>query len=375
MTKKLTIEEIYKYCKDNNYDLPIINQEYYNSRTPIEFVCDKHGNYYQNWNSHKRGSTGCKLCRYDKTSKSNRLSWESLVNSCKSKGYDIPLNKNEYKNQNSLMTFNCPKHGKYKQSLCSHMQGKTGCKKCEFNKRHSNNLEWNMKKMYDYCKEHNLDLPKEGQKYKNNSTKYTYICPKHGEYSQSWEKHRNGQISCKQCSINNTLLNLNNLNNQCNTQKLDIAINTFNNSGRFYGIFICKVHNIKYRQRIDMHLRGQGCPVCKESHGEKYIRNYLDEHNIKYEPQKRFKDLKDKKLLSYDFYLPKYNILIEYQGIQHYESISFNNKDKTDLEKQQLHDKLKREYAKNNGYKLLELHYSLDTQEKVNKYLTRRIKG
>ena len=137
----------------------------------------------------------------------------------------------------------------------------------------------------------------------------------------------------------------------------------------------CNVCNNTWLTTTSNLLQGYGCPVCRESHGEKYIRNYLDKNNINYIPQKRFHDLKDKTYLSYDFYLPDYNTLIEYQGIQHYESVSFDNKIKTDLEKQQYHDKLKREYAKNNGYKLLELKYTLDNQELVDKYLSRRIKG
>lgn len=68
--------------------------------------------------------------------------------------------------------------------------------------------------------------------------------------------------------------------------------------------------------------------------------------------------------------MPDYNTLIEYQGIQHYESINFRGNGKySNLANQKLHDKLKREYAKNNNYKLLELPYTLDTQEKVSKYL------
>ena len=63
-------------------------------------------------------------------------------------------------------------------------------------------------------------------------------------------------------------------------------------------------------------------------------------------------------------------MLIEYQGIQHYESVNIKGIGKyTNLQKQQYHDKLKREYATNNGYILLEPTYKLDTQEKVNKFL------
>ena len=121
-------------------------------------------------------------------------------------------------------------------------------------------------------------------------------------------------------------------------------------------------------------LQGYGCPICSESHGERFIRNYLDNNNIKYESQKKFNNLKDKQLLSYDFYLPEYNILIEYQGKQHYENNGFFGGEEQ-FKKQQYHDRLKKEYAKKNHYKLLELHYSLDTQDKVDTYLNRRIKG
>lgn len=61
--------------------------------------------------------------------------------------------------------------------------------------------------------------------------------------------------------------------------------------------------------------------------------------------------------------------MIEYQGLQHFKSISFDSKNYTNLEKQQYHDKLKREYAKNSGYTLLEPAYKLNTQEKINDYL------
>lgn len=148
---------------------------------------------------------------------------------------------------------------------------------------------------------------------------------------------------------------------ECKEKDLDLPIENYVNAKTKIKHICSRCGNI-YEQTPYNHLENYGCPICNESHGERYIRNYLDEHNIKYESQKRFHDLKDKTYLSYDFYLPEYNTLIEYQGKQHYESVSFNGKDYTDLEKQQYHDNLKREYAKNNGYKLLELKYTLDTQ-------------
>lgn len=158
---------------------------------------------------------------------------------------------------------------------------------------------------------------------------------------------------------------------ECKSKGLDLPIEDYVNA-------ITKIkHRCSrghvYEQRPDDHIHDKGCSICNESHGEKYIRNYLDKNNINYIPQKKFKELKDKDYLSYDFYLPDYNMLIEYQGKQHYESIDYFGGDNK-FKNQQYHDKLKKEYAKDNGYKLLELHYSLDTQELVNRYLKRRIK-
>lgn len=42
---------------------------------------------------------------------------------------------------------------------------------------------------------------------------------------------------------------------------------------------------------------------------------------------------------------------------------------------QNLHDDMKRQYAKDNGYKLIEIPYTEDTQEKVNKYIEKCLKG
>ena len=41
--------------------------------------------------------------------------------------------------------------------------------------------------------------------------------------------------------------------------------------------------------------------------------------NIKYEEQKTFEGLKYIGKLRFDFYLPDYNLCIEFQGKQHYE--------------------------------------------------------
>ncbi|HHX70106.1 MAG TPA: zinc-ribbon domain-containing protein [Gallicola sp.] len=106
-----------------------------------------------------------------------------------------------------------------------------------------------------------------------------------------------------------------------------------------------------------------GCPNCNLSNGEKKIRQYLDFRGVKYIIQKEFDGLVGLGggLLSYDFYLPDYNLLIEYQGEQHEKPIDFKGLGKKYAKEQfkiqQEHDKRKREYAQNNNIKLLEIWY------------------
>ena len=74
--------------------------------------------------------------------------------------------------------------------------------------------------------------------------------------------------------------------------------------------------------------------------------------------QKKFSELTGVNggLLSYDFYLPNHNILIEFQGKQHYEPIDRFGGEKH-FTTQCIHDERKREYAKTNQINLLEISY------------------
>lgn len=54
------------------------------------------------------------------------------------------------------------------------------------------------------------------------------------------------------------------------------------------------------------------------STGELFLMNLFEKHKISFEIEKTFPKLKHKGLLRYDFYLPKYNTLVEYHGEQHF---------------------------------------------------------
>lgn len=99
------------------------------------------------------------------------------------------------------------------------------------------------------------------------------------------------------------------------------------------------------------------CPDCNDSHGERKIKNILNEMNIHYEIEKKFDDCKHKQKLPFDFYIPKYNILIEYDGEQHFRPIKiFGGITKFNKTKEM--DKIKTEYATKNNIPLLRISYT-----------------
>ena len=123
-----------------------------------------------------------------------------------------------------------------------------------------------------------------------------------------------------------------------------------------------------YKVRPYSFLEGYRCPYCNSPKGEIIITKILNNLNINYEYQKTFSNLKDTQPLSYDFFIPDQNILIEYQGIQHYQPVShFGGKVKFKI--QQERDKLKSDYAKDHDYNLIAVPYTEDTFSKIKKYL------
>lgn len=117
---------------------------------------------------------------------------------------------------------------------------------------------------------------------------------------------------------------------------------------------------------------GRRCPLCSISNGEKEITACLTKNKFAFIFEKRFEGLfgLGNGSLSYDFYLPSFNLLIEYQGEQHERPIDFNgfgvDYAKKQFKIQQEHDRLKREYAKNSNIKLLEIwYYDFDNIEKI----------
>lgn len=129
----------------------------------------------------------------------------------------------------------------------------------------------------------------------------------------------------------------------------------------------CKIDNHEFYAYPSALLVGHGCPVCNTPKGEKIIKAFLDKNKISYIIQKKYNQLVGigGGLLSYDFYLPQYNLLIEFQGLQHDKPVEYFGGEEQ-LKIQQEHDKRKREYAKQNNINLLEIwYYDIDNIESI----------
>lgn len=115
--------------------------------------------------------------------------------------------------------------------------------------------------------------------------------------------------------------------------------------------------NYEYEATPSHFLSGERCPKCSISKGEKRISEYLINNYINHIPQKTYDGLLGvgNGNLSYDFYLPQHNMLIEYQGEFH-DGTAYQQTNKEFI-RQQEHDRRKKQYAIDNNIKLLEIWY------------------
>lgn len=195
--------------------------------------------------------------------------------------------------------------------------------------------------------------------YKGRLYKITIICPHHGEYEIIAQSHIDGH-DCLKCV------------NDRQTKKIDEFIekskikfgDKFDYSNTEYVntktkvFLICTKHNHKFSIRPDSHLGGSGgCPICRSSLGELLISNFLGKNLIQFESQKQFQNLVYKNQLIYDFYIPSKNMLIEFDGIQHYKPVKYFGGEES-LEGIKERDKLKSSYAKENGFNLIRISYN-----------------
>lgn len=258
-------------------------------------------------------------------------------------GYKYDYRKVNYINSQTKVCIICPEHGEFWQRPNDHLM-KKGCLKCGIVKSSvKQSMEFN-EFITRAKKIHNDKYDYTEVKYVNNRTKICIICPKHGKIWITPFSHLQGQ-GCPKCNDNFPLTteSFSKKAKHVHNNKYDYSRVNYVNSQKKVCI-ICPIHG-EFWQKPSKHLQGQGCPKCanEKNISELKIKGFLEKHfdNVKY--QVKFDWLGKQSL---DFYLPDYNIAIEYQGRQHFIDIHNNN---SEFVKTCKRDKLKFiKYVKNN---------------------------
>lgn len=105
--------------------------------------------------------------------------------------------------------------------------------------------------------------------------------------------------------------------------------------------------------------KGVRCPQCRETKGEREIRLFLEDNNIPYEKEYRFEGLMNQDTnydLRVDFFIEAMNLVIEYDGIQHYQPVEIFGGEDTFLRCVES-DKIKNDYFSKRGIELLRIPY------------------
>ena len=276
------------------------------------------------------------------------------------KKYDYSLVN--YINVKNKVKIICQKHGVFEQIPSSHLRG-SGCSKCTGNNKKTvyifiKNSKLIHKNKYDYSL---VD-------YTNVKNKVKIICQKHGVFEQTPNKHLLGS-GCQKCEWDNRKLSIDNFLNkskEIHENKYDYSLINYINSHTKVKI-ICQKHGL-FEQIPNSHLNGSGCPKCKESKGEKKIREYLTQNNIIFESQKKFEKCKNKFCLRFDFYIPTKNLCIEYNGKQHYKTNEHFGGEKSLIEVKR-NDEIKKLFCEDNNVNFLIIKFNENVESKLKKYV------
>lgn len=206
----------------------------------------------------------------------------------------------------------------------------------------------------------------------NKSDYIHYICPEHGLISQRYDVHVDQGCECPYCKGYTRLpleerraKFIEDFHKKHGYHHFKIAEDEYVNNDTPITV-TCLFHDKTYRTTPDTLLRGAGgCPLCSASEGEATIHGWLDNHGISHQWQYQLPNEDSTLPLQYvvaDFYLPDYkgeNIIIEYNGQQHYKDVNHFYKGQTrDFAVQQQRDQYLRDYCGRNNIRLMEIPYT-----------------
>ena len=238
-------------------------------------------------------------------------------------GDEYDYSRVNYVNTHEPVEIICPKHGIFKQSPNSHLNGR-GCRVCAKNEPiNAETFFSRVKKIY-------------GDKYDFSNVVYngldtpvTLICPKHGEFEKTPRNLLRGH-ACPLCGREG----ISNARRETKEKFIKKARAVHGDVYDYSNVeledsltpvaIVCPKHGVFYQSPAS-HLMGHGCPECAKTFGISEARVFdavkaqFPDTIAQYKPswlQSRTS------YQSIDVFIPQYNIGIEYQGAQHFVPIA-----------------------------------------------------
>ena len=355
MSKKLTTEDFIQKAHEVHGDKYDYTKSIYTKRhEKLIITCPVHGDFVQEAGAHLCGQ-GCPKCGRLNTINKQKDTLETFINKAKkvhNNKYDY--SKVNYINSKTPIKIICPIHGEFQQVPIYHTQG-SGCPKCA----HFLTTE----KFIQKAKEiHNNKYDYSKVVYENTDKQVCIICPEHGEFWQTPHEHLRGH-GCQKCARESNKIAISYTKKDFIEKSNKIHNNKYNYSKVKYidsktpVEIICPKHGSFWQRPQDHYLNECGCPKCTlKSQTKLYERlkeAFLTEE-ILFEVGNSVVTWLE--LQRFDIYFPKYNIAVEYNGIQHYIPIEHFG-GKLDFESTLKRDELKRQKCKENNCTLFEVKY------------------
>lgn len=327
-----------------------------------EYVCKKHedkGSQFIDWGHFHSTKRGCYYCGIEKCGAARRKDFSEYDGKslAESKGFEyIGMSRHDKK---VWVQFICPNHRQYGVQEMPYNNMKrvvVGCQHCI---GRNDDEEEVLREIYETNPFLELLEPYQGR-----TKRIKMRCTLHDVISRKTPYEAIIGRGCMQCGLEK-LSQQAKLSEDVFVARLKnkfphiILMNGYDGVTKF-AEFHCKNCNSDF---IDYagYVERRGCPVCDSTSMEQQIAQILTDHKIAYKPQFSFDDCRDKRKLPFDFYLPDYHILIEYDGQQHYRPVNFggisDEKAFENFKITQRHDIIKTAYCKSNNISLLRIPY------------------
>lgn len=358
--KKLTYDEIRRAFEERGYKL--LSTEYANCSTKLAYICLKHQNMgvqYIDWAHFSRGQ-GCKYCGQEnkRSGREKNLEDYNAKELVESKGLEFVKITRE--NSQLCIYYICPKHryvGVQKTSLESIRRMTVGCPYCIGRNKTTESFK---KELFDI----NPSIRVKGE-YVDAKTPIECECLiDHTIWSPIPNRMLRG-CGCPECGRI--------ASNKNSTKSNDIFVAQLNDANpdilplqeyiqaKISIWVMCKKCGHQWLATPDNLLHGGCCLECSATPNEKKLGDILIQYGFKIERQKKYNNCRDKLPLPFDIYLLEYNILIEYDGEQHYHPVNFGGISYEDAYdnfiKTQYHDSIKTQYCNDNNIPLIRVPY------------------